>query len=381
LAIIAVCIAISAGWKLFLEDYEFVSSTHESLVGVREEQSNGVEGYSDADPSPEVGCPPLSSQLANPHVSEAHKASPNPRLSTERFNAALAAGLIDPPKIDFTNPLVETLTAKRQPVILLSDPIPATQNGAGCVESGVPLVAVASATLPASATDQTKASAAASLVGQTMDKFVDASSKQSDERKPNGRIATSPQTSENHRGSPRDKQFSARFLVRAAVNSSGNSSKLRSVSRNSASSTGVEVESAIDQSGDDHSQSPVLSKDLQRFASDFVRTNEVGDVAEQHRFFADSVHFYGEGDLSLASVEAATRRQHRNQQTKRSEITGPAVATGPVNGGFFVIEQPVRWTQLQGSKVTKGRSVLQLRVVPISHGNWKITSIDEVKKQ
>ena len=92
------------------------------------------------------------------------------------------------------------------------------------------------------------------------------------------------------------------------------------------------------------------------------------------------MHFYGEGDLSLAGVEAATRRYHRDQQSKRSEVAEPAAATGPVNGGFYVIEQPVRWTQSQGSQVKRGRSVLRLRVVPIERGGWKITSIDEVSK-
>jgi hypothetical protein len=50
------------------------------------------------------------------------------------------------------------------------------------------------------------------------------------------------------------------------------------------------------------------SGDLQRFAQDFVRTGQTGSVGEQHRFYAESVHFYGEGNLSWASVAAATRR-------------------------------------------------------------------------
>ena len=153
------------------------------------------------------------------------------------------------------------------------------------------------------------------------------------------------------------------------------------MSRNNSSANTAKPESSTGRRTDVHdSQSPDLSENLQRFASDFVRANQTDNVAEQHRFFADSVHFYGEGDLSLASVATATRRHHRDQQTKRSEVAEPAAATGPVNGGFFVIEQPVRWTQSQGSKVTQGRSVLRLQVVPINHGGWKITSIDEVNK-
>ncbi|MBV8141521.1 MAG: hypothetical protein JOZ60_05675 [Verrucomicrobia bacterium] len=282
--------------------------------------------------------------------------------------------------------MVGTLTAKRQAVMSPSDPVPAYQGGPGWVKTGTPLVPVAVAMLPtSSAPHPPKPSPAVSSVDQTTAaQLVGASSSQSEERKPNGGMTPSPQTSENHPRSPasKNKPIAVQFLARAAAKSSGNVSLLRSVNRESASPTGNKAGSTIDQTNGDHDpQSADLSKNLQRFASDFVRTNDIGDVAQEHRFFADSVHFYGEGDLSLASVEAATRRQHRNQQTKRSEITGPAVATGPVNGGFFVIEQPVRWTQQEGSKVTKGRSVLQLRVVPVSRGDWKITSIDEVKKQ
>ena len=143
----------------------------------------------------------------------------------------------------------------------------------------------------------------------------------------------------------------------------------------------TKVEKSTGRRTDDRdSQSQDLAQNLQRFALDFVRAHQTDDVAEQERFFADSVHFYREGDLSLAGVAAATRRYHREQQTRRSEAAGPAIAKGPVNGGFFVIEQPVRWTQSQGSKVLQGRSVLRLRVVPINHGGWKITSIDEVNK-
>lgn len=120
------------------------------------------------------------------------------------------------------------------------------------------------------------------------------------------------------------------------------------------------------------------SGDLQRFASDFVQTNQTGNVADQHRFYADSVHFYGEGDLSWAGVAAATQRYHQQKQNRQYGAAAPAVVKGPVNGGFYVVDQPVSWSRTDGSRSTRGRSLLRLRVVPTGRGGWKITSIEEV---
>ena len=117
--------------------------------------------------------------------------------------------------------------------------------------------------------------------------------------------------------------------------------------------------------------------DLQRFASDFVRTDQSGSVADEHRFYADSVHFYGEGDLSWAGVSAATRRYHQEKQNRRYGAVSPAVVRGPVNGGLYIVDQPVSWSQMDGSRITRGRSVLRLRVVPTGRA-WKITSIEDV---
>jgi hypothetical protein len=117
------------------------------------------------------------------------------------------------------------------------------------------------------------------------------------------------------------------------------------------------------------------SADLQRFASDFVRTNRSGSITDQHRFYADSVHFYGEGDLSWAGVAAATRRYHQERQNRRYAAAAAAVVKGPVDGGFYVLDQPVSWVQMNGSR---GRCVLRLRVIPTVRSGWKITSIEEL---
>jgi hypothetical protein len=130
--------------------------------------------------------------------------------------------------------------------------------------------------------------------------------------------------------------------------------------------------------GDDHAKSHDESTDLQRFAFDFVRSGQTGSVADQHRFYADSVHFYGEGDLSWAGVAAAIRRYHKEKQNMRYETAAAAGVKGPVDGGFYVVDQPVSWSRMDGSRLTRGRSMLHLRVVSTGRGIWKITSIEEV---
>jgi|GEM_PF-5458063 len=120
------------------------------------------------------------------------------------------------------------------------------------------------------------------------------------------------------------------------------------------------------------------SGDLRRFALAFLQTDQTGDIADQHRFYANSVHFYREGDLSWSGVAAATRRYHQEKQNKKYGTEGTAAVTGPIDGGFYVVEQPVSWSRKEGSRQIRGKSVLRLRVVPAGRGDWRITSIDEI---
>lgn len=119
------------------------------------------------------------------------------------------------------------------------------------------------------------------------------------------------------------------------------------------------------------------SEQLQSFASDFVRSDGSGNNGEQRRFYADSVHFYHEGDLSLAGVAAATRRYHQNRDNRQFHAAGSATVKGPVDGGFYLLDQPVSWIRIEGSSQVRGRSRLRLRVLPSGQG-WKITSIEEI---
>jgi hypothetical protein len=120
------------------------------------------------------------------------------------------------------------------------------------------------------------------------------------------------------------------------------------------------------------------SGELQRFALDFVQTDMSRNVASEHRFYAESVRFFNEGNLSWSGVAAATRRYQ--QDNKQFQVAGRPVVKGPVNGGFYVVDQPVSWSQKNGSSFLHGRSVLRLRVLATGKAGWKITSIEEVSR-
>jgi hypothetical protein len=375
LVILAICISIAASWKLLLEVHNAASFDDEHRFSAHQEKS--IAGFNDlsADQAPETAELLASGPVANSEAPGGKSYLSKPGLSRERFNAALAAGLIDPSRFG----LVENsfpVSPGTERAISLSGPGVSIQNPGLGMESGAPLVTVAVAMSTASAAaNPTKPIDPVSSLVLAMDKTASATPRQSTDAEDR-----MPAPNRRKDSISRNKSVSVRFVKSAGIGSPGNTSARESISRNGSSPNGGKADSSTGQTKDNHdSGSRDLSENLQRFASDFVRANQTDNVAEQHRFFADSVHFYQEGDLSLAGVEAASRRHHRDRQIK-SEVAGPAVATGPVNGGFFVIEQPVRWSQTQGSKVAQGRSVLRLRVVPINHGAWKITSIDEVNE-
>jgi hypothetical protein len=377
LAIFVVCTTVAASWYLLFEHHKSVPVYDPYLVGLRAQPSSSGsnESFTVLESSSENGNLRPSALGANSGAST--NSVPDPGLSRSGFNAALAAGLVDPSRIEF-DPFIPALSPSRERAVSLSGPGMSFQNPVPEMESGVPLVTDAvEARMVSPAANPTKPIDTVSSLNLAMDNTVSAQRKSSTGAEADGRAPAL----DHPKGSiSKDKPSSVRLVSAMAIRSSGNSPTRESMRRNISLANRAKVESSTNQRTRGHdSPSPNFSDTLQQFASDFVRANQT-DNAEEHRFFAESVHFYAEGDLSLAGVVAATQRHHRDQQAKRSEPEGPAVATGPVNGGFFVIQQPVRWSQAQGSKVTQGRSVLQLRVVPIDHGGWKITSIDEVEK-
>ncbi len=377
----AVCIAATASLRLLLPGQHPVVSNH--LRSNSREEFPSATSDSAFDRAEQIAQSGSSGSTTDLSWFEATKnREATPRVSRERFNAALAAGLIDPSRIGILDTLPPVVNPVRQHPLTFSGPGVSIQNPVGSPESEGPLVTETNGPPSSLAASPTKPADPVSSLALAMDKAAPESPSRPDQAKPPISPPSSPQRESNRRGQvSKNKSLPIQFTGRAGIGPVVDSVAQVPSKRSSTLAGRTKTASSTDRkSGTEDSSAQHLSENFQRFASEFVRAKETGNFAEQNRFFADSVHFYGEGDLSLASVASATRRHHRDQQSKRSEIAGPAVAKGPVNGGFFVIEQPVRWTQSQGTTVTKGRSVLQLRVLASDHGNWKITSIDEIKK-
>jgi hypothetical protein len=376
-AILLVCTALATISKLLVDEHAyFRAADFTSSNGVSGKIAHGGFQFSAGDRSPETAGSSTSSSFVNSYSSEAKSSLPDSCLSRERFNAALAAGLIDPSRIELAEPAGPQMNlAKERALSRTWAPvmIPIIAQGA---ELQAPSVKIETAAPIASAlSNPTKTMEAIQWLGTPISTIAYVSPNQASKREP-----ATPRRPEA--SLPANKRSSVGVISKAEVSSAEKiaSSEASKSRRSSPTTQAIPGKAPPRKTDDRNSQSRDLTENLQRFASDFVRANQDDNFAEQHRFFAESVHFYREGDLSLAGVEAATRRYRREQLSKRSEVAEPAAATGPVNGGFFVIDQPVRWTQSEGTKVKQGRSVLRLRVVPIDHGGWKITSIDEVGK-
>lgn len=375
--ILLVCTALATISKLLVDEHAYFRATDlTSSNRVSAKIAHGGFQYSAGDPSPETTGPSTSSSFVNSYSSEAKPFLPDSCLSRERFNAALAAGLIDPSRIKFAEPANPQLNlAKERALSRTWTPLMIPVNAQGVQLQAPPANIETAAPIASTLSNPTKTMEAIQWLGTPIGTITYVS--------PNQASKAEPATPRRPEASPpASKRSSVRVISKAGVSSaekiaSSGASKSR---RSSPTIQAIPGKAPTRETDDRNSQSRDLTENLQRFASDFVRANQDDNFAEQHRFFAESVHFYREGDLSLAGVEAATRRYRREQLSKRSEVAEPAAATGPVNGGFFVIDQPVRWTQSEGTKVKQGRSVLRLRVVPIDHGGWKITSIDEVGK-
>jgi hypothetical protein len=375
-AILLICTALAASSKLLVDEHTYFRAAHPASSNrVSGKIAHGGIEFSAGDRSPESTGFRTSSSFANSYPSEAKPSLPDPRLSRERFNAALAAGLIDPSSIELAESAVPQLSlAKERALSQTWTPVMIPMTAQRTERQAPSMKFETAAPIASAPSNPTKTMEAIQRPGTPISKIAIISPKQASKAEP-----ATPRRPEA--SPPTNKHFSVGVVSKAGVSSAEISSSEESKSRRSSPAAEANPATAPTRKTDDrNSQSRDLTENLQRFASDFVRANQDDNFAEQHRFFAESVHFYREGDLSLAGVEAATRRYRREQLSKRSEVTEPAAATGPVNGGFFVIDQPVRWTQSQGTKVKQGRSVLRLRVVPIDHGSWKITSIDEVGK-
>ena len=77
-----------------------------------------------------------------------------------------------------------------------------------------------------------------------------------------------------------------------------------------------------------------VTGDLRRFAASYLRADEGEDAKSQAGYYAGSVHFYNEGDLSWTRIAAATRRYHQSSPQRRYVISAASVR-GPVNWRGF----------------------------------------------
>ena len=303
---------------------------------------------------------------------------PDARIPRELENAALAAGLVDPSKTDFTSSYAVSGEATAQ-IDGRASPPEAARGANSELKFGSLGVLAPASDPPSTRTEPTSASVTSALEPS---QIASVPPKRSVETVPDESMPP-PTGRENDGGGTHGamKKNSSRPAARTAIGALGNTAPEERKGLADYPRKDNKLDAQASQRTGDPAPSPVgLTGDLQRFVSDFLRTDQSNNVAEQRRFYADSVHFYGEGDLSWAGVAAATRRFHQQQQTRRSEIAQPAATKGPVNGGFYVVEQPVVWTKASGSQLKRGRSVLRLRVIPIDRGGWKITSIEETNR-
>ena len=104
--IIALGVAIVASWRLLVPDHRTVPGGDENLPDALAETSRGSFDTSSAEEqSAEAARIKASNSAADADATSAKSNLKNPRLSRELVNAALAAGLIDPSRIEFVEPI------------------------------------------------------------------------------------------------------------------------------------------------------------------------------------------------------------------------------------------------------------------------------------
>jgi hypothetical protein len=377
-ALLGLSIAVVATARFLTIPPHAVFSNHVNIINATEEAPES--------PSREISLAEHSFPMIEPPNSRpfvVKSGLPDAIIPRELENAALAAGLVDPSKIDLTTPSSALAEATAQNDARAGQPEAAL--GATSQLNPGDLAVVAPPSAPAH--ERTEPAGALAADAPERNGFASAPPRRSaetvaDESMPP--LASRENTNRENYGSGARgamKKASLRQVARTGIGALGNASAEERKALADYPRKGNKSEPPPSPRTGDRPPPPEdLSGDLRRFVADFVRTDQSNNVADQRRFYADSVHFYGEGDLSWTGVAAATRRYHQQEQTRRAEIAEPAATKGPVNGGFYVVEQPVVWTKTQGSQLMRGRSVLRLRVVPIDRGGWKITSIEETNR-
>ena len=90
--------------KLLVDEHNYFRASNPSSNRVSGKIAHGEFEFSAGDRSPETIGLRTSSSVANTYPPQAKPSLPDPCLSRERFNAALAAGLMDPSRIELADP-------------------------------------------------------------------------------------------------------------------------------------------------------------------------------------------------------------------------------------------------------------------------------------
>jgi hypothetical protein len=97
----------------------------------------------------------------------------------------------------------------------------------------------------------------------------------------------------------------------------------------------------------------------------------------QERFFADRVNYYGEGELSLRRVQAATERYHRKWPIRKWEPRGEPQILHLANSKVYEVLQPFSWSVSDGAKRAEGSATLYLRVWKNAKGEFHIVHVEQ----
>ena len=118
---------------------------------------------------------------------------------------------------------------------------------------------------------------------------------------------------------------------------------------------------------------------LKELVLDYIRTVSSGDVSTQERFFAERVNFYGEGVLSLRTVQASMQRYYREWPIRSWEPRGepefPKILHS-TNPKLYEVLQPLAWSIRNGSRHKQGNTTLYVRIRKNDKGEFHIIQVE-----
>src|ERR1700722_981933 len=222
LAILVVCIAIATGCIILVDDYKAVHGKEEKLTATRDGTSRvGYREFS-SERSSEFVRTRAYRRGGNSETSESKNDLPlAPCVSRSGFNAALAAGLIDPSRMELAKPLNPGLEAVREQTISLIGPVSGFWNPLPNLDSEIALTTVPVATPTPTADNPLKSTDALSSLSGAMGGMGSSPARQSDgsglDRRP-------PSSGPSKSARPKNKPLPVRLTAVAGINSAENAS-------------------------------------------------------------------------------------------------------------------------------------------------------------